>query len=97
MPACVVSDKRNIFAFPDLLIDVKPNIGDLLSKALQCVADDKMDNGDRQHRILVLNQDGTYLYQRINETRVRRNEMWRRFRKLLDMYHDKENVKKWRY
>ena len=81
--------------FPKLLIDIKSRLSPL-ANALQCCAYDEMDGGDREHRILILNQDGTYQYLRVNATKAKRRESWSRFRYLLDLHERKMEISKWK-
>ena len=81
--------------FPKLLIDIKSRL-DPLAAALQVVAYDEMDGGDREHRILILNEDGTYDYPRVNATKAKRKESWSRFRYCYDLMKMREEIAKWK-
>lgn len=83
-------------ATPDLVIDVKSRPANMLTDSIQVCAYDEMCGGDREHRILVLNPDGTYLYQRVNGTKAKRRESWSRFRYILDLHKMKMEVLKWK-
>nr|MDA8162799.1 hypothetical protein [Desulfobacteraceae bacterium] len=81
---------------PEVVIDVKSRPANMLIDSIQVVAYDKMDGGDREHRILVLHEDGSYQYQRVNSTKAKRNLAWSRFRHILELHKMKMEVLKWK-
>jgi hypothetical protein len=100
-----MGDPSLMFAgIPDLILDgkliveVKTRPVNMLTDSIQTAAQEalwKKNGGQRtkeyEHRVLTLNVDGSYHYQKVNH-----RQAWPRFRKLLDHYHDKKLIQSWR-
>lgn len=83
--------------YPDVaVIDIKSRPVNLLTDPIQLAAYDHFGCGKRERYVLELQQDGQYVFTRVNPTQKKNNEAWSRFRYLLDYYNMTKEIERWK-
>jgi hypothetical protein len=83
--------------FPSWMIEVKSRKCNPLTDAIQLILYDNMTgNGKRNHAVLELTQDASYVFTPLNQTDRKRKESWSRARYLLDYHNMSTEIRRWK-